>query len=126
VNPVAVKSVPHTTSQGFALLEALISLAVLALGVLGLLWMHQQALLQQRQQLMRSVAMGLADDWVERMYLNPQQHAMYAKTWGATSTSAPDCTNQACTHQDLVAWDLQQLQRDLQAQLPEAMPLCLP
>jgi len=95
------------------------ALAILALGILGLLWMHQQALLQQRQQLMRSVAMGIADDLVERMYLNPQQHAMYAKAWGTTSPSAPDCTTQACTHQDLVAWDLQQLQHDLQAQLPE-------
>jgi Tfp pilus assembly protein PilV len=36
---------------GMAMLEALVALVVLAFGVLGLLWMHQQALLQQRQQL---------------------------------------------------------------------------
>ena len=45
-----------------ALLEALVALLILAFGVLGLLWMHQQALVQQRQQLMRSVAIGIADE----------------------------------------------------------------
>jgi len=95
------------------------ALVILAFGVLGLLWMHQQALVQQRQQLMRSVAMGIADDLAERMYLNFQHHAMYAKAWGIPSPIAPDCTNHACTRQDIVAWDWQQLQHNLQTQLPE-------
>ena len=108
---------------GIALLEALIALVVLAFGVLGLLWMHQQALVQQRQQLMRSVAIGVAEDWAERMRLNAPQSAMYAKTWGTSSnditTAAPDCTATHCSRQDLAAWDLQQLQLTLQSQLPE-------
>ncbi len=104
---------------GMAMLEALVALVVLAFGVLGLLWMHQQALLQQRQQLMRSVAIGIADDLAERMRLNAPQRAMYAKTWGHVSPSAPDCTHTACTRQELAAWDQQQLQLTLQSQLPE-------
>jgi type IV pilus assembly protein PilV len=108
---------------GIALLEALVALVVLAFGVLGLLWMHQQALVQQRQQLMRSVAIGIADDLAERMRMNSPQSAMYAKTWANSSngitTAAPDCTTTACTRQELAAWDLQQLQLTLQSQLPE-------
>ena len=107
---------------GTALLEALVALVVLAFGVLGLLWMHQQALLQQRQQLMRSVAIGIADDLAERMRLNAAERAMYVKAWGNTSsntTAAQDCTANACTRQELAAWDLQQLQLTLQSQLPE-------
>ena len=108
---------------GIALLEALIALVVLAFGVLGLLWMHQQALVQQRQQLMRSVAIGIADDWAERMRLNAPQSTMYAKTWGNSSngitTAAPDCSATHCSRQDLAAWDLQQLQLTLQSQLPK-------
>ena len=61
---------------GIALLEALVGLVVLAFGMLGLLWMHQQALAQQRQQLMRSVAMGVADDLAERMR---REHALWAE-----------------------------------------------
>jgi type IV pilus modification protein PilV len=102
-----------------ALLEALVALVILAFGVLGLLWMHQQALTQQRQQLMRSVATGIADDLAERMYLNAPQRAMYAKAWGNATTAAPDCAATACSRQDIAAWDMQQLQHTLQSQLPE-------
>lgn len=106
--------------QGLALTEALVALLVLAFGVLGLLWMHQQALIQQRQQLMRSIAMGIADDLAERMRLNAAQRLMYAKTWGHNVTAAaPDCTTRACSRSDLAVWDMQQLQYTLQSQLPE-------
>ncbi len=112
-------NLPLKAPLGIALLEALVALVVLALGVLGLLWLHQQSLIQQRQQLMRSVAIGMADDWAERMRLNAPQRAMYAKTWGNAGTSAIDCASTACTRQELAAWDLQQLQQTLQSQLPE-------
>ena len=102
-----------------ALLETLVALLVLAFGLLGLLWMHQQALAQQRQQLMRSVAAGIAEDVVERMTLNATQRASYAKAWGNAASSATDCAAVACSRQDLAVWDVQQLQRHVQSQLPE-------
>mgnify|MGYP000034079069 CR=1 FL=1 len=105
--------------QGFALMEAMAALLVLVLGILGLLWMHQQALVLQRQQLMRSVAMGIADDLAERMRANAPQRALYAKAWGNVTAAAPDCAATACTRQELAAWDKQQLQQNLQSQLPE-------
>jgi type IV pilus assembly protein PilV len=104
---------------GIALIEALVALIILAFGVLGLLWMHQQALTQQRQQLMRSIATGIADDLAERIRLNAPQRAMYAKAWGNIAIAAPDCTITACSRQDLAAWDIQQVQQTLQSQLPE-------
>jgi type IV pilus assembly protein PilV len=104
---------------GIALMEALVALVILAFGVLGLLWMHQKALTQQRQQLLRSVATGIADDLAERMRLNAPQRAMYAKVWGNATTAAPDCTATACSRQDLATWDIQQLQKTLQTQLSE-------
>lgn len=110
----------HPAQQGAALIEALVALLVLTLGVLSLLWTHQQALVQQRQQLMRSVAMGIADDLAERMQLNAPQRAMYARTWGTSPTSpSPDCSASACSRAELTAWDVQQLQHALQSQLPE-------
>jgi len=104
---------------GIALLEALMALLILAFGVLGLLWVHQQTLMQQRQQLMRAIAMGIADDLAERMTLNAPQQALYAKPWGNVTNTAPDCSATACTRQDLAAWDMQQLQQSLRNQLPE-------
>ena len=104
---------------GIALLEALMALLILAFGVLGLLWVHQQTLMQQRQQLMRAIAMGIADDLAERMTLNGSQQALYAKTWGNVTTTAPDCAATACSRQDLAAWDMQQFQELLNSQLTE-------
>lgn len=104
---------------GFALLEALFASLIVALGVLGLLWMHQYALVQQRQQLMRAVAIGIADDLAERMHLNAPQRSAYTKTWGPSATPSTDCSAAACTRQELAAWDQQQLQQVLQTQLPE-------
>ena len=104
---------------GIALLEALVALVILAFGVLGLLWMHQQALAQQRQQLMRSVAIGTADDLAERMHVNAPQRALYAKAWSSATAAAPDCAAAACTRQALATWDMQQWEQALQSQLPE-------
>ncbi|WP_310625271.1 type IV pilus modification protein PilV [Limnohabitans sp.] len=108
---------------GFALVEALVAMLVLAFGVLGLLWMHQHALVLQRQQLMRSVAAGIADDLAERMQLNAPQRAMYARTWGtsasATASASHNCAATACNRSELAQWDVQQLQTALQTQLPE-------
>jgi type IV pilus assembly protein PilV len=123
-SPLHLKHVPQLTQTnrlqlGIALLEALVALLILAFGVLGLLWMHQQALVQQRQQLMRAVAISIADDLVERMHLNSVQHASYTKAWGTAATTAPDCAATPCSRQDLAAWDMQQLQQTLQSQLPE-------
>lgn len=105
--------------RGIALMEALVGMVVLALGVLGLLWMHQHAFVQQRQQLMRAVAAGLADDLAERMRLNAAQAARYAKTWGRTHTATVDCTASPCSRQDLAAWDMEQLQHTVQSELPD-------
>lgn len=107
-------------SHGFALIEALIALLILAFGMLGLLWMHQQALVSQRQQIMRSVAAGIADDLAERMRLNATQSVNYAKNWGSNNVSSVvDCAANACLRSELASWDLVQLQQTLQDQLPE-------
>lgn len=107
------------TQRGIALFEALMALLLLAFGMLGLLWMHQKALMQQRQQLMLNIAIGIAEDLAERMTLNASQRHLYAKPWGNTSVSAPDCVAAPCTRQALVTWDMQQFQQSLKDQLPE-------
>ena len=104
---------------GMALMEALVALVVLTFGVLGLLWLHQQALLQQRQQLFRSVAAGIGGDLAERMRMNAPQRVLYAKAWGQKTSASADCASVACSRQVLAAWDTQQLQLTVQSQLPE-------
>lgn len=102
-----------------ALLDALVAWVVLSFGVLGLLWMHQHALSQQRQQIMRAMASGIADDMAERMRLNAPQRISYLKAWGQSTALTTHCITHACTRQELAMWDMQQLQQALDHQLPE-------
>ena len=106
--------------RGMALLEALVALLLLACGILSALWRQQLGLQAQRQQVNRSIAMGLAQDTAERMRLNAVQTSAYSRNWGASSSgSAPDCTALACTRSELAQWDLAQLQQALTTQLPQ-------
>ena len=106
--------------RGVALTEALVALLVLSAGMLGTLWLHQQALAAQRQLLLRNLAMGVAEDLAERMKLNAPQAALYAKTWGTwpAATNA-DCAASPCTRAALAAWDLQQVKQHVLTDLPE-------
>lgn len=107
-------------SRGVALTEALVALLVLSGGMLGTLWLHQQALLSQRQLLWRSLAMGLAEDLAERMKLNATQAPLYAKVWGEWRvTTDTDCATTPCTRPALALWDMQQVQQRLATDLPE-------
>ncbi len=56
-----------------ALSEALVALLLLACGILSALWRQQLGLQAQRQQVNRSIAMGLTKDTAERMRLNAVQ-----------------------------------------------------
>jgi type IV pilus assembly protein PilV len=107
-------------SSGVALLEALVALLLLASGVLTSLWLQHLGLQTQRQQVNRSMAMGLADDLAERMRLNAGQVLRYSRSWGAgTLGGALDCSALACSRGDLALWDMAQLQQALNTQLPE-------
>lgn len=107
-------------SRGVSLLEALVALLLLASGVLASLWLQQLGLNTQRQQVNRSVAMGLADDLAERMRLNAGQVQRYSRSWASGAVGgAPDCAALACNRSDLAQWDMVQLQHALSTQLPE-------
>ena len=106
--------------RGVALTEALVALLVLSAGMLGTLWLHQQALATQRQLLLRQLAMGAAEDVAERMKLNAAQAPLYAKAWDAWPAAATlDCAVSSCSRTALAAWDLQQVKQHLSVDLPE-------
>ena len=107
-------------ARGFALLEALLAMALFASAGLAALWSLQHTAQQQRQQLLQSTAMLLAQDLSERMFVNAHQTALYARTWQSqTPISASDCTQQLCTASALAAWDLQQWLDLVRKQLPQ-------
>ena len=102
-----------------ALLEAALALALLSGGALALLWLGQQHLQQQRQQLARETAMLLAHDLVERMHLNAARAARYAQGWSSASEAGTDCRVTACTRDELASWDVRQWRARVRSELPQ-------
>ena len=125
-------------SAGVVLLESLLSMLLLAAGVLGLLWSLQQGLRAQRQQLYRHIAMDVAHNMAQHMRmpistmstiatnaptethttLAPAASA-YVRSWGMQAMAATqDCVSRACTSAEWVMWQMQQAHQALQ-QLPQ-------
>jgi type IV pilus assembly protein PilV len=97
-----------------AMLESLVAILILTAGVLSLLWMHQRALVMQRQQIYRDQAMQVADNLQQRMLINAAHASGYVRAWGAYSGPAVfDCASATCDRAQLAAWDLQQIDTTL-------------
>ena len=111
--------IAHPRYQGFALLDAALALALLSGGALALLWLGQQHLLTQRQQLARETALVLAQDLVERIHLNATQVQGYAHGWSAEMTATADCQRSACSRSELTGWDLRQWRQRVSTELPQ-------
>jgi type IV pilus assembly protein PilV len=104
---------------GLAMLEVIASLLVLTLGAVGVLWLQQQAVLRQQQQINQFIAIGLASDLADRMRINASQSALYALGWGESHQSTQDCFASACSWTQLAHWDVAQWQLALRSQLPK-------
>ena len=101
-------------SKGFTLIEILISVVIMAVGVLGATGLQLRGLDANRATYFRTEATHLANDIVNRMQVNPD--ADYA-TIAAASTyvvgTPPDeptnCTTTLCDPDQMAGFDLAQL-----------------
>jgi type IV pilus modification protein PilV len=102
---------------GFALLESLVAMLLLATGVLAFMWTLQKGFTVQRQNVFRENAMRLADNMAQRMLMfNSPNHA---RDWGMSSaTATQNCKTQPCSETQWVSWLLQQTNEELK-QLPQ-------
>ena len=87
---------PISKPAGFSLLEILISIFILAIGLLGLAALQTTSLKNNHSALYRTTATVLAYDIIERMRLN--QNADYTLTLTATPSGS------TLKDADLIAW----------------------
>ncbi|MGD1988158.1 MAG: type IV pilus modification protein PilV [Pseudomonadales bacterium] len=102
---------------GFSLLEVLVAMTLLALGVLGMGSLQLSVLRAQQGSQERTQATILAEDLLERAWLNPRQS--YALGFDAEPPSSVDCGSQSCTPAQLRSFDQAQWLRALASTLPE-------
>ena len=106
-------------SAGFSLIEALVSLIVISVGMIGIASLYGQGLTAGRVALSRTIAVNLASTMTENIRANPLGRASYA---GAAANNGCDPNGAAiCTPDLMAAHDLFLWNQDIVAQLPNGV-----
>lgn len=108
--------------RGITLLESMISIVIVALGVLGILGVQLRTLSDTQTAVRRAQAIRLIEDFSERTKLNPNAlgatvMANYVTGWGAVTGSVPDCTS-PCTAENLARYDMVRWKRAVASTMP--------
>jgi type IV pilus assembly protein PilV len=91
--------------SGFALVEVLVSLFILAIGMLGIAAMTLVSAKSNSSSYLKQQAVQSAYDIVDRMHANRSQ-AVAGAYGGAPNASAVDCYVSSCTPDQITAYDL--------------------
>lgn len=111
--------------RGFTLVEVLVSMLVVAVGILAVLGVQSRTLVDTQTAVRRAQAMRLIDDLSERMHSNPSalsnigayQSAFNDEPDPATATT-PDCRNGTCTSSELATYDRIEWKKAIAEMLP--------
>ncbi|MBB6560363.1 type IV pilus assembly protein PilV [Acidovorax soli] len=110
----------HPDSQrGVSLIESLVAIAIMSLGILGILGIQMRTLTDTSTTLRRAQAIRLIEDLGERMKTNPNALAdlgTYVTTFAATPTVGTCATG--CTHTQLATYDLAVWKKAVRDNLP--------
>jgi type IV pilus assembly protein PilV len=111
----------QSRQRGLSLIEAMVSIVVLALGMMGLAGVQARLLVESRTANSRATAVGLIDDLTNRMLLNRDAALAnsYALAWSATK-AAQDCATAQCSGTQLAQSDLNTWRIAVLASLPSA------
>ena len=105
--------------SGFSLLEVLITLVILAIGLLGLAGLQTTGLKQNQSAYLRSQAAQMSYDIADRMRANMSALSSYETTNPATATAATSgCTTAPCTKAQMASNDLYEWNKTLVDTLP--------
>ncbi|MBL1278547.1 MAG: type IV pilus modification protein PilV [Ectothiorhodospiraceae bacterium] len=111
---------PQQKQKGFTLIEVLVTLVILAIGLLGLAGLQAASLQHNNSAYQRSQATFLAYEMLDRMRSNPQ--GLEADVYNAIDTGSlpgdPGCISSSCTPADLASTDTEEWATNLAAALP--------
>lgn len=101
--------------QGFTLIELLVSVVIMSVGVLGLSGLQIESLHQNNSALIRSEAMLISNDILDRMRANPVGN-YDGVALGAVPASVTNCTVTNCSINDMKDYDIAQWQCSLSSE----------
>jgi len=115
----------HKFEQGFSLIEGLVTLLIIAVGLLGIMGLQLNALRNTHSASIHSQAAIYASDMIERIKANnaiaktgSYNVAAGAAGGGVVAGSAANCVSAACTAIELASFDVSEWQQSLSDNLP--------
>lgn len=97
------------TQRGFSLIESLVSIVIMALGILGIVGVQMRTLADTQTGVRRAQAIRLIEDLSERAKVNPNALAnigQYVKGFGAPTAPSTDCKSVVCDSAQLAEYDV--------------------
>ena len=110
-----------STHKGVGLIETMVSLLVLAIGLLGISSLQVNAMKSSQNSYYRTHATNLAYDIIDRMRVNhhaARSTSIYLSNYGQTHAGASDCSIH-CRPDQIAAHDLMSWKTDLKQTLPK-------
>ena len=98
----------HRRAMGFSLVEVLVALFILAVGLLGMTGLQNEALKYNHAAFLESQAQFLLADMVERIRANPAGGAYAIAFTEAAPTPPVNCTANTCASAQMALWDIQE------------------
>lgn len=114
------------TERGFSLIEALVTVLIVAVSLLGHLTLQQRTIVNQQAAQAQGHATGLVLDLAERIVANPSAITSYDSDGSSFVTAVPaaatNCAAAAsCSPEQLAGFDLDRWFTRARAELPNAM-----
>ncbi len=114
-----IKAKRSKQQTGFSLIEVLVSLLVLAIGMLGMMSLQNISLQNNASAYYESQAMFLAYDALDRIRTSKNQ-GNYAITLASDApTTVTDCKSATCTAAQLAQWDIKDWLENVEEYLPQ-------
>lgn len=107
--------------RGVGLIESMVSLFVLAIGLLGMSGLQVNAMKQSQNAYYRTQATNLSYDIIDRMRANrsvAKTTNAYASNYNQTHTTSADCTS-SCTTSQIAKYDLMTWKAEVKSLLPK-------
>lgn len=105
--------------QGFSLVEILVSLVIVALGLIGVAKLQSTSLLSNTDAYYASLASFLSYEMAERIRVNPNGTSNYAVVMSTLPPTSVDCVANQCSASNMARFDVQQWIDVLNNSLPE-------
>lgn len=105
--------------RGFTLIEVLISLVILAVGLLGMAALQTESLKFNNAALTDSQAQFLLNDMVERIRANSGNNTYVMTYTDNLDTVTVDCSAANCGSNEMALWDMTQWRDNVAATLPQ-------